>query len=233
MVSSPLCFSTDSSSQSSSVCGLVRVVPRSSPSSVLRESGRSQCLGLRRFFLPLVGLPRVCLPSVCSPSESSREGGFGPDFPSSDCSFLAQETLVSSASVLVSRSAEVSPGFSGPSTSTGLSYSAFHPGNASSYSLAALRSAGREAGLPIRAADLAARHLRPSSRTTYDSRLGPFVKLCAGLQADPHHASLAVVADFFISLYDENKALATIMSYWSAIASIHRGFPDGSTVSSS
>ena len=42
-----------------------------------------------------------------------------------------------------------------------------------------------------------------------------------------------MVADFLISLFDENKALATILSYRSAIASIHRGFPDGSTVTSS
>ena len=45
------------------------------------------------------------------------------------------------------------------------------------------------------------------------------------------HASLTCVADFLIYLFDRDKSLATIKSYRSAIASIHRGFPDGSTVS--
>ena len=53
------------------------------------------------------------------------------------------------------------------------------------------------------------------------------------LQVDPCHASLTCVADFLIFLFDGDKSLATIMSYGSAIASIRRGFPDGSTVSTS
>ena len=36
-----------------------------------------------------------------------------------------------------------------------------------------------------------------------------------------------------IYLFDENKALATIASYRTAIGAIHSGFPDGSSVSSS
>ena len=38
---------------------------------------------------------------------------------------------------------------------------------------------------------------------------------------------------FSFSLFVRDKSLATFMSYRSAIASIHRGFPDGSTVSTS
>ena len=102
-----------------------------------------------------------------------------------------------------------------------------------SYSLAAFRSAGREAGLSVRAADLAAKCLRLSSRATYDSRLVTFYQWCHGLEADPYHASLTCVADFLISLCDRNKSVATIRLYRSAIASIHRGFADGSTVSTS
>ena len=41
------------------------------------------------------------------------------------------------------------------------------------------------------------------------------------------------VGDFFLSLFDRNLAISTIRLYRSAIASIHVGFEDGSTVSSS
>ena len=59
------------------------------------------------------------------------------------------------------------------------------------------------------------------------------VKWCSNLQVDPYHAPLKCVADFLLSLFDQGKSLNTIMSYRSAIASVHRGFSDGSTVSSS
>ena len=233
LVSTPFCFSTDSSCVPSSVGGLIRLVPRSSASMLLCESGRSRCLGSGCFFHSLVGLPRVCIPSVCSPSESSREGSVRSGIPPSSRSFLAQEALVSSAPVASRRSAEVPSGFSGPSTSACFSDSAPQSESSSSYSLAALRSAGREAGLSVRAANLAALHLRPSSRSTYDSRFGLFVKWCSSRQIDPYHASLSAVADFLIYLFDENRALTTISSFRTAIAAIHRGFPDGSSVSSS
>ena len=102
-----------------------------------------------------------------------------------------------------------------------------------SYTLAALRSAGREAGLSVRAAELAASHLRPSSRATYDSRFGSFVKWCSTRQIDPYHAPLRAVADFLIHLFDDKKALSTIASHRTAIGTMHSGFPDGSSVSSS
>ena len=41
------------------------------------------------------------------------------------------------------------------------------------------------------------------------------------------------MADFLISLFDEGLALATIRSHRSAIGAVHRGFSDGSSVSSS
>ena len=81
--------------------------------------------------------------------------------------------------------------------------------------------------------DLAARCLRASSHSTYDSRLVAFFEWCHNLLVDPHHASLTCIADFLVSLFDKKKFLATIRGYRSAIGSIHRGFPDGSSVSTS
>ena len=79
----------------------------------------------------------------------------------------------------------------------------------------------------------AASHLRPSSRATYDSRFGSFVKWCSTRQIDPYHAPLRAVADFLIHLFDDKKALSTIASHRTAISTMHSGFPDGSSVSSS
>eukprot|EP00057_Strongylocentrotus_purpuratus_P023337 XP_011677811.1 PREDICTED: uncharacterized protein LOC105444801 [Strongylocentrotus purpuratus] len=46
-------------------------------------------------------------------------------------------------------------------------------------------------------------------------------------------ASLGVIADFRISLFDKGRFLSTLRGYLSAIAAIHAGFPDGSGVSNS
>ena len=48
---------------------------------------------------------------------------------------------------------------------------------------------------------------------------------------DPTEASVGLICDFFLSLFDRNLSLATIRGYRSAIGSIHKGFPDGSVVS--
>ena len=47
---------------------------------------------------------------------------------------------------------------------------------------------------------------------------------------DPTSASLGAVADFLISLFDKGLAVTTLRSYRSAIASCHRRFRDGSSV---
>ena len=40
-----------------------------------------------------------------------------------------------------------------------------------------------------------------------------------------------MICDFFVSLFDKELSLATIRGYRSAIGSIHKGFPDGSSIS--
>ena len=42
-----------------------------------------------------------------------------------------------------------------------------------------------------------------------------------------------LLADIFISLFDKNLSLSSIRGYRSAIASVHKGFSNGSTVSNS
>jgi len=102
-----------------------------------------------------------------------------------------------------------------------------------SHSLAYFRQRSQEAGLSQRATEFAAGSFRTSTRTTYDSRLAGFHDWCAKSSTDPSTASLGCISDFLVSLFDKNLAVATIRGYRSAIASSHRGFLDGSTVSDS
>ncbi|PIK49494.1 hypothetical protein BSL78_13642 [Apostichopus japonicus] len=76
---------------------------------------------------------------------------------------------------------------------------------------------------------MAANARRRSTIATYDSRLRRFGGWCQTRQALPTDASLTTVADFLLTLFQEGKQVSTIRNYRSAIAAIHRGFPDGST----
>ena len=172
MVSSPLGFSVDHSGQSSPTGGSLRLLPQSSSSTLLCEDRRPERLGSGHVLHPLVGLPRVCVPSIPPHPEGARESCSRPGGPPFGGSVLTQETLVSTP--------PVSSGFSRAPAATSL-VSSSGSLESSSYSLAALQSLGRQAGLSLRAADLAARCLRASSRSTYDSRLVAYFGWCQHL----------------------------------------------------
>ena len=216
MVSSTLGFSADHSGQSSSSGGPPRLLPQSS-STLLCEDLRPERWGSGRVLHPVVGLPRVCVPSILPHPESSSEGFPRPDGPLGG-TVLAQETLVSSPPVSSFRSSEI------PSVFPRLlqqPISRFPHPDPSSLHLTLWPLSRRQAILSVRAADLASRYLRVSSHSTYDSRLVPYFEWCHHLSIDPHHAPLACIADFLISLFDKNKSLSTIKGYRSVIDSIH------------
>ena len=145
--------------------------------------------------------------------------------------YMASETLVSSSHSSLGRSSKGVASSKGPSGTTHVSDSSSQSRKSSSFSMASLRQQGEEAGLSQRAAQFSAEALRQSTRDT--SRLEGFREWCAKIPCDPTSASLGVVADFLISLFDKGLALATLRSYRSAIASCHRGFRDGSSVTNS
>ena len=87
-------------------------------------------------------------------------------------------------------------------------------------------------GLSQEAARIAADARRPSTRSTYDSRLQRFRQWAEERDINPMEASLETVSDFFLTLFNEGKQVSTIRNYRSAIASIHSGFSDGSTLGS-
>ena len=80
---------------------------------------------------------------------------------------------------------------------------------------------------------MAAAARRPSTLRTYDSRLARFGEWCAEKAVAPRTASLARVSEFLMALFNEGKQVNTIKNYRSAIAAVHGGFPDGTSVSSS
>ena len=89
-------------------------------------------------------------------------------------------------------------------------------------------------GLSEEAANLAAKARRPSTRTTYNSRLKQYFSWCRGHQVSPHKAPVGAVAEFLTEQFKRKNAKPrSIRCFRTAIASIHHGFEGGLTVSSS
>lgn len=222
-------------SQSSSSFGdrPICVESECSTSKVLLQRERPSSLEDRCSVVPLGGSGAVCLPSFRLDPQGSTEGSKRRGGSSVDCSFLAKKTLVPSSNEVVGGNSEESASSRGSVMSTSVVNKTSECSIPSSYSMAAVRQQAEEAGLSSRAAQFTAEALRESTRLSYDSRLDHFRKWCDQNDCDPITASLGKVADFLIYLFDKNLALSTIRSYRSAIASCHRGFSDGSSVSNS
>ena len=187
----------------------------------------------RRAVVSLDESSSVRVSSFLSSPQDLGQDCSGRSGPSPVCPVLASETLVSSSPSSLGRSSKGVASSKGPSGTTPVSDSSSQSRKSSSFSMASLRQQGEEAGLSQRAAQFSAEALRQSTRDTYDSRLEGFREWCAKIPCDPTSASLGVVADFLISLFDKGLALATLRSYRSVIASCHRGFRDGSSVTNS
>ncbi|KAJ8034786.1 hypothetical protein HOLleu_21772 [Holothuria leucospilota] len=72
---------------------------------------------------------------------------------------------------------------------------------------------------------------RPSTMSTYDSRLARFRAWCSERNINPMEAPLEAV-DFLLQMFIEGKQVSTIRNFWPAISSIHKGFPESSTIGS-
>ena len=103
--------------------------------------------------------------------------------------------------------------------------------------MAAVRQSFVDRGFSQGVAETAARARRESTCRLYDSRLLHYRRWCVERGVGPAEAPVAEVAEFLNGLrtvQHKGKPLApsTIAGYKSAIAAIHKGFPDGTTVSS-
>ena len=126
-----------------------------------------------------------------------------------------------------------SPSTEGPCLATHVSSTPSETRESTSHTLAAFREKGKQAGLSARATEFTAEALRESTRASYDSKLECFVKWCNDIPCDLYSASLGQIADFLVFLFDKGLAISTIRVYRSAIASCHKGFQDGSSISGS
>ena len=144
---------------------------------------------------------------------------------------------------LVAETAVVPPDPSpsgGPSTSTSLSSRVVISGQGEDTTsadtghsldcLETMRNSFRAQGFLPDVAALAARARRSSTFRTYDSSFSKFREWCSGTQVNPSSATLVEVASFLKYVFDGGKQVSTIKNYRSAIAAIHRGFSDGSTM---
>ena len=116
--------------------------------------------------------------------------------------------------------------------STSIRNSTSESGDPPSDCLAVIGEKARSSGFSERAAQFLVQSRRESTRVVYNSRLEAFHSWCEEVGVSPREASLPSIADFLISLFDKGRSLSTIRGYRSAIAAVHSGFADGSSVSS-
>ena len=211
-------------------CGHVCNAGKRKASDLLLEKLSSDGMEVGRHVSVLGRDPLLCVSSVQHDSQSSPQSENVQDSRSAHCSFVAETTLVPVAP----------PPSGGPSISTSTlsrpSVSGQGEGTTSSGSgpplncLETVRDSFRARGFPEDVAALAARSRRPSTLRTYDSRLSKFGEWCTESKITPSTSSVAEVASFLKLVFDEGKQVSTIKNYRSAIAAIHEGFPDGSTL---
>ena len=67
----------------------------------------------------------------------------------------------------------------------------------------------------------------------YSARLRLFGEWCQNHEVTPDSATVGEIADFLLHQFQLGKLVNTVKGFRSAIAAIHRGFQDGSTVSTS
>jgi len=96
-----------------------------------------------------------------------------------------------------------------------------------------LRRSFLKAGFSGPAADIASQARRQSTRSTYFARFQRFERWCQRIPCDPYLAPVARVADFLTEVFRGGAQPRTIQGYRAALAAIHHGFSDGSTISTS
>ena len=211
----------------------VCVHPQFSTSQVLCPLPGSSSLESGRTLLPVVRPSTVRLPTLFDPPHSLGEDRPGRSGRGSGGPLLASETMVPEVVIASGGTTQSSPSVEGPCLPTHVSSAASETRKPTSHTLAAFREKGKQAGLSARAAEFTAEALRESTRASYDSKLESLFKWCNDFTCDPYSASLGQIADFLVFLFDKGLAISTIRGYRSAIASCHRGFQDGSSVTES
>ena len=212
--------------------GPLRLSSQPQTPTLLHEVLPSRSLGGRRSINPVGQLVPLCLPSVVSDSEGSQQTQPIRDYDPPDSSVLAEPTVVSNAPGDARRPSIQVPSSSGAPVSRQGQNPAPAPQPHTLVSLEIIKQHLAGEGLSQEAASIASQSRRRSTLSTYDSRLAKFREWSSEKNLNPMETSVKDIADFLTSLFNEGKQVATIRNYRSAIASIHKGFPDGSNISS-
>ena len=70
-------------------------------------------------------------------------------------------------------------------------------------------------------------------RDFYNSRLCRYHAWCTDREIDPFSTTVGQVADFLLEVFQDGLCIRTVKAYHTAIGALHRGFEDGSSVSTS
>ena len=210
--------------------GPLCVAPQLQAANVRVQESSPSCVGDRRPFSRLESSHGVCVPPDSSPPESTSQTSSFINRNDSSGPLLAETVVVSAHPPHVGRPTVSFSG--GPSTTipSQTENSAPRPSVPSSGCLEVINQRFVSKGLSQRAAELASHSRRKSTIATYDSRLEKFYSWSKDNAIDPVEASVDELCSFFVALFDEGKQVSTIRNYRSAIAAIHSGFQDGSSI---
>jgi hypothetical protein len=202
---------------------------------LLLESG-SPRIRTRRVQHPLDELPGVCLPSFQPPPEDPLQVGEGGGGDDSGGPPLAQTDLVLHGSTPSSGapSSPTSQGGPPPQPSDRIDTVITRVVTPQPDCMAIVKQSLQTRGFSQQVATLVAKSRRASTRGVYDSRLSHFFKWCNDKDINPCSASEQHICEFLADMFSSSTvAVRSLKQYRSAIASIHQGFEDGSSVTSS
>lgn len=195
-------------------------LPKSQTQLVCEPYSGRLCYSRGRLVNGLERSPCVCLPSNSAASEGDQEIVSFKLQDGSDSANVARSTVVSrnvkgaegtpNSVAKTTRSSKTTTLLSFPSKS----------GATESARMDAVKSAVREKGFSVEVSRQLDKSVTKSSAKVYDSRWKLFIKWCGEHKIDHTKISLPQVAEFFLYLFKEGKAVQTIKGYRSAIASV-------------
>ena len=202
----------------------------------LRVSGsRPEGLGRGRSVSGLGRDACLCVSSFQLGGQGATEVSGASLFPSADSSLMAEAAMVSGAVVVSSGGASGSPPQSESPTAASVQDDALTSRDPPPSRVEAISGGLAQAGFSEDVSARIARSIRSSSSAVYQSRWKIFCDWCVGREIDPIKASVQLIADFLLFLFEvRNLAPGTIAGYRTAIASVlsHHGRADVGTASS-
>ena len=207
-------LSNDSISKHRSICD----TSESQTSSLCVTNTRSECHSSRCSHNELESHARLCIPSISSNPISATQNKTIRLQNCPDSSVLAQPIMVSRTSQSISRHAHISSHSKQSSrTITREVPSSKHP-IISTSRMDIIKQSIRKRKFSREVANYVSKARRPSTRQVYDARWHVFSNWASQRKIDPIKASVHVIADFLIFLFNVKKhQVSTIKGYRSMI----------------